>query len=44
MEGELLVFSGSQRSSLTGSAQLGMVYAVPGAKRFLILFHRVELA
>lgn len=42
VEGELLVFN-SKGGPLTGGAQLGFVWAVPGEKRFLILLSRVEL-
>ena len=42
VEGELLVFS-SKSNALTGGAQLGFVWAVPGEKRFLILLNRVNL-
>jgi hypothetical protein len=43
VEGELLVFN-SKGGPLTGGAQLGFVWAVPGEKRFLILLSRVELS
>ncbi|GAX77454.1 hypothetical protein CEUSTIGMA_g4898.t1 [Chlamydomonas eustigma] len=42
VEGELLVFS-SKGSPVTGGAELGFVWAVPGEKRFLILLNRVDL-
>eukprot|EP00798_Chlamydomonas_sp_ICE-L_P008659 gene8659-34110_t len=42
VEGELLVFS-SGGTPLTGNAELGFVWAVPGEKRFLILLNKVDL-
>ena len=42
VEGELLVFA-SKGSPLTGGAELGFVWAVPGEKRFLILLNKVDL-
>lgn len=42
VEGELLQFANGG-NPLTGNAQLGFVWAVPGAKRFLILLNRVDL-
>ncbi len=46
VEGELLVFNSfnAKGNSVTGGAELGFVWAVPGEKRFLILLNRVELA
>lgn len=43
VEGELLVFA-SGGSPLTGAAELGFVWAVPGERRFLILLNKVDLA
>ncbi len=43
MEGELLVFN-AKGNALTGGAELGFVWAVPGEKRFLILLNRVDLS
>lgn len=42
VEGELLVLDG-QGGQLTGGAQLGFVWAVPGERRFLILFSKLAL-
>ncbi len=42
VEGELLVFN-AKGSPLTGGAELGFVWAVPGEKRFLILLNKVDL-
>jgi len=42
VEGELLVFN-AKGNTLTGGAELGFVWAVPGEKRFLILLNRVDL-
>lgn len=42
VEGELLVFN-AKGNALTGGAELGFVWAVPGEKRFLILLNRVDL-
>jgi len=45
VEGELLQFSsgGAPGHRLTGGAQLGFVWAVPGTRRFLILLNRMTL-
>lgn len=43
VEGELLQFSPSGSNKLTGGAQLGFVWSVPGARRFLILLNRMTL-
>jgi hypothetical protein len=40
VEGELLQLSST---ALTGGAEMGFVWAVPGEKRFLILLNRIEL-
>mmetsp|Transcript_37767 Transcript_37767/g.84208 ORF Transcript_37767/g.84208 Transcript_37767/m.84208 type:complete len:920 (+) Transcript_37767:152-2911(+) len=42
VEGELLVFN-AKGNPVTGGAELGFVWAVPGEKRFLILLNRVDL-
>jgi len=48
VEGELLVFSAPPPSmpgvsSVTGGAELGFVWSMPGEKKFLILMNRVDL-
>lgn len=43
VDGELLQFSATASPLLTGGAQLGFVWAVPGEKRFLILLNRIDL-
>ena len=42
VDGELLVLDG-RGGSLTGGAELGFVWAVPGERRLLILFSSLEL-
>ena len=42
VEGELLVLDG-QGGQLTGGAELGFVWAIPGERRFLILFTKLQL-
>ncbi|KAK3288238.1 executer-like protein [Cymbomonas tetramitiformis] len=42
VEGELLHLDG-KGGMLTGNAELGFVWAVPGERRFLILFSRIHL-
>ena len=42
VEGELLVLNG-RGGSLTGGAELGFVWAVPGERRLLILFSALAL-
>ena len=42
VDGELLVFDG-KGGALTGGAELGLVWAVPGERRFLILLSRLQL-
>lgn len=42
VDGELLQF-GAAGTLLTGGAELGFVWAVPGEKRFLILLNRIDL-
>jgi hypothetical protein len=39
LQGELLVFA-SGGNPLTGNAELGFVFAVPGERRFLILLNK----
>lgn len=43
VSGECLQFRQSGGSMLTGGAELGFVWAVPGARRFLILLQRLNL-
>ncbi|GMH35156.1 hypothetical protein BSKO_03024 [Bryopsis sp. KO-2023] len=43
VNGEFLQFSRTGGSMLTGGAELGFVWAVPGARRFLILLQRLNL-
>ena len=43
VEGELLQF-GTSGAALTGGAELGFVWAVPGERRFLLLFKRLDLS
>jgi hypothetical protein len=42
VEGELLLLDG-KGGALTGGAELGLVWAVPGERRFLILLSRLQL-
>ncbi len=42
VDGELLVFAVGA-SPVTGGAELGFVWSVPGEKRFLILLSRINL-
>ena len=42
VEGELLHLDG-KGNMLTDGAELGFVWAVPGERRFLILFSRIRL-
>ena len=42
VDGELLLLDG-KGGSLTGGAELGLVWAVPGERRFLILLSRLQL-
>ncbi|EEH51324.1 uncharacterized protein MICPUCDRAFT_9279, partial [Micromonas pusilla CCMP1545] len=42
VDGELLLLDG-RGGSLTGGAELGFVWAVPGERRLLILFSSLEL-
>jgi hypothetical protein len=42
VEGELLLLDG-KGGTLTGGAELGLVWAVPGERRFLILLSRLQL-
>lgn len=41
-EGELLILDG-KATQLTGGAEVGFVWSVPGERRFLILFSRLKL-
>lgn len=41
VEGELLVLDGV--ASITGGAELGFVWSIPGERRFLILFSKLKL-
>lgn len=43
VDGELLQFAADAGHKLTGGAQLGFVWSVPGAKRYLILLNRMTL-
>ena len=43
VDGELLVFD-SRGAEMTGGAELGFVWAVPGERRFLVLFNRLVAA
>lgn len=42
VDGELLVFD-QCRSAVTGGAELGFVWCIPGERRFLVLFNRLNL-